>query len=320
MAVYTPVDRATLDAFLAAYELGEVLDFSGIRQGVENTNYRLETTAGRYILTIYEKRVDPADLPFFLGLMDHLAARGVRCPVPVHGRDGAALRLLCGKPAAIVTFLDGRETSTITPAHTGSLGTALADLHGAGEGFSLHRANALSLGGWHDLVRRCRDRADEVEPGLAGLITDELAWLEARWPSDLPKGVIHADLFPDNVFFEGTTVSGLIDFYFACDDLLAYDLAVCVNAWAFDAQDRLEPQLARALVRGYLARRPLSAAEIDAFPLLCRGAALRFLLTRLYDWLHRVDGALVRPKDPLEYARKLRHHRALAGPDAYGLG
>jgi homoserine kinase type II len=320
LAVYTPVDRATLAAFLAAYELGEVRSFEGIRQGVENTNYRLETTSGRYILTIYEKRVDPADLPFFLGLLDHLAARGVRCPLPVHGRDGAALRELAGKPAAIVTFLDGSETATITAAHTESLGRALAGLHEAGEGFALHRCNALSLAGWHELARRCRDRADQVEPGLARLIADELAWLEARWPSGLPQGVIHADLFPDNVFFEGTTVTGLIDFYFACDDLLAYDLAICVNAWAFDAADRLEPGLARALVRGYLARRRLSPAEIAAFPMLCRGAALRFLLTRLYDWLNRVDGALVRPKDPLEYARKLRHHQTLGDPEAYGLG
>jgi homoserine kinase type II len=319
MAVYTEIGREQLAAFLDAYGIGRCRHLTGIAEGVENSNYLLETETGRYILTIYEKRVDPRDLPFFLGLMDHLAARGVPCPVPIHGRDGASLRRLCGKPAAIVSFLEGRSVRRITPAHCAGLGEALAGLHLAGDGFALFRANALSLAGWRPLAEASRARADTVQAGLAGEIEEELTRLERGWPLDLPRGVIHADLFPDNVFFEDERVTGVIDFYFACVDTLAYDLAVCLNAWCFEADASFNITKARQLLRGYRMRRHLSAAEIRALPILCRGAALRFLLTRLYDWLHQVEGALVRPKDPLEYLKKLRFHQRVRGPEAYGL-
>ncbi|SNB53363.1 homoserine kinase [Arboricoccus pini] len=319
MAVYTPVERSALDAFLAAYDVGTAIDLVPIQEGVENSNYQLVTTFGRFILTIYEKRVDPSDLPFFLGLMLHLAEHGLPCPLPVRGADGTMLRELGGKPAAIVTFLDGRSARRLTSQHCRMVGAALASMHLAGQGFSIRRANALALPGWRELATRCAARADEVAPGLAAEIESEISIMAESWPHDLPAGVIHADLFPDNVFFAGGRVSGLIDFYFACDDLLAYDLAICLNAWCFELDGAFNITKARALVEGYRANRPLNDAELGALPILARGSALRFMLTRLYDWLNQVEGALVKPKDPLEYLKKLRFHRGVQGVTAYGL-
>lgn len=319
MAVYTEVSPGALAAFLADYDLGEPLALVGIEEGVENSNFRLETTLGRFILTIYERRVDPADLPYFLGLMLHLAEHGLPCPLPVRARDGGLLRRLAGKPAAIVSWLEGRSLRRIEPRHCEAVGGALAALHLAGRGFPLHRANALGPAGWRRLAASTAERAHEVREGLGELVAAELAALERAWPHDLPSGVIHADLFPDNVFFEDERVSGLIDFYFACDDLLAYDLAICLNAWCFENDGACNVTKARALLTGYRARRPLEPGEIAALPVLARGAALRFLLTRLYDWLNQVPGALVRPKDPLEYLGRLRFHRSVGGPAAYGI-
>lgn len=320
MAVYTDVDDDALAAFLADYDLGEMLSLKGIAEGVENSNFLMETTRGRFILTLFEKRVAEADLPFFIGLMDHLALSGLSCPTPIHARDGKALRRLAGRPAVIVSFLTGMWPRKPNVAQCASVGTALAGLHLAGAGFAIGRENALSLPGWRRLAEDCRARADDVRPGLGAEIARELAFLEENWPAALPRGVIHADLFPDNVFFIGDDVSGLIDFYFACDDFYAYDLAICLNAWCFEPDGAFNATKARALSRNYAAVRPLSAAETAALPLLCRGAALRFLLTRLYDWLNQVPGALVRPKDPLEYLSKLRFHRTAEGPGTYGIG
>jgi homoserine kinase type II len=319
MAVYTAIDRPSLEAFLAAYDIGRPLAFDGITEGVENSNYLLVTDAGHYILTLYEKRVTPGDLPFFLGLMDHLAHRGVPCPTPVHGRDGAALRHLCGRPAALVSFLEGGSARRIRLEHCSALGGALARLHLAGADFAMQRDNALSLGGWRTLFEACRARADQVLPGLEAELEDELRTLEQAWPGSLPRGVIHADLFPDNVFFDGPRVSGIIDFYFACTDLVAYDLAICLNAWCFEPDGAFNITKARQMLAAYRSLRPFTARELEALPLLSRGAALRFLLTRLYDWHNQIEGALVRPKDPLEYLHKLRFHRGLKGPGAYGL-
>lgn len=326
MAVYTHIDETSLHAFLREYDLGDLLAHDGIEQGVENSNYWLQTDLGRFILTIYEKRVDPADLPFFLGLMQHLAQHGLPCPQPVQGRDGAILREAAGKPASIVTFLAGHSVRRPSADHARAAGEALASLHLAAGGFTIRRANALSVAGWRDLTQRTAARADEVEAGLAGEIAAEFTRLEAVWPHGLPAGVIHADLFPDNVFFADgqaigapARVSGVIDFYFACNDLLAYDLAICLNAWCFERDGSLNVTKARALTQGYTARRPLSAAEVAALPLLARGSALRFLLTRLYDWLNRVPGARVQPHDPREYLKKLRFHRSIESAAAYGL-
>jgi homoserine kinase type II len=319
MAVYTDVPDDELRTFVADYDLGEVDSCKGIAEGVENSNYLLRTARGTYILTLYERRVAPADLPFFLALMEHLARSGIACPTPLHGRDGAALRRLCGRPAVIVTFLDGMWPRRIQPFHCAALGGALARLHRAGQGFVLKRQNDLSVAGWRALYEACRARAHEVRPGLAEELGAELDALEAAWPPHLPEGVIHADLFPDNVFFRGDEVSGVIDFYFACTDFLAYDIAVCLNAWCFEPDGSFNVTKARLMLASYRAVRPLAAEEFAALPLLARGSALRFLLTRLYDLLNHPPGALVRPKDPLEYLQKLRFHRGVARPGEYGL-
>ena len=319
MAVYTDFSDEEFAAFMAAYDLGAVLSVKGIAEGVENSNYLLSTERGQFILTLYEKRVDPADLPFFLGLMEHLAGRGISCPQPVRDRRGNSLNRLANRPAALVTFLTGMWVRRPKPEHCGQVGGALAGLHLAGEGFALRRPNALSVGGWRPLYEQCGGRADEVAPGLGAEIEHELGYLEANWPSRLPEGIIHADLFPDNVFVHGGKLSGLIDFYFACNDMLAYDVAICINAWCFEADGSLNVTKARMLLAGYGQVRKFSEAEIAALPLLARGSALRFLLTRLYDWLTVPEGALVVPKDPLEYYRRLRFHRSVTDASAYGL-
>jgi homoserine kinase type II len=319
MAVYTEVSDEDLEAFVAQYELGDVVAYKGIAEGVENSNYLLQTERGTYILTIYEKRVARDDLPFFLGLMDHLAAQGFVCPVPIHGKDGKALRELCGRPAAVVSFLKGMWPRRIAPRHCALLGDAMARLHLAGLTFKMRRRNALGVHGWHPLYDACKDRAHEVRPGLSVELGAELDFLEANWPKSLPEGVIHADLFPDNIFFLGNELSGVIDFYFACTDFLIYDLAICLNAWCFENDGSFNVTKARLMLSNYRKRRPLSTEEMSALPVLARGSALRFLLTRLYDWLNHPAGAFVKPKDPIEYLQKLRFHQGIVRPAAYGL-
>ena len=319
MAVYTDIAENDLAAFLDDYSIGGLLSYKGIAEGVENSNFLMHTDTGSYILTLYEKRVNPDDLPFFLGLMDHLAARGISCPLPVHRKDGKIIGQLAGRPAAIVTFLEGMWMRRPTVAHCRAVGAALAAMHLAGDGFAIERANALSVHGWRPLWEAAKPRADSIEPGLAAEVEADLQDLEKHWPSALPSGVCHADLFPDNVFFLGDRLSGLIDFYFACNDLFAYDLSVCLNAWCFEKDNAFNLTKGSALLAGYQSVRPLSDAEANALPLLARGSALRFMLTRLYDWLNTPAGALVVKKDPLEYLRKMRFHRQIASAAEYGL-
>jgi len=321
MAVYTEVSDEELNGFLAEYDIGGLFSCTGIAEGIENSNYLLKTAAGDFILTLYEKRVDPEDLPFFLGLLDHLAARGVPCPTPVKGRDGNALKELSGRPAAVVTFLDGRGLGPrhITPGHCSCLGRAMAEMHLAGMDFAGRRENDLGVGYWRRLFEVCAGRADEIKAGLAETLDRELTDLEGGWPDGLPKGVIHADLFPDNIFFQGPGLSGIIDFYFACSDFFAYDLAICLNAWCFESEKTFNVTKARRMLLAYRKVRDFSASELAALPLLARGAAMRFLLTRLYDRLNKPENARVAPKDPLEYLQKLRFHQGVGGPGAYGL-
>lgn len=319
MAVYTDVSDDELAAFVASYGLGNLLSFKGIAEGVENTNYIVHAERGPFILTLYEKRVARKDLPFFLALMEYLAARGVSCPTPVRDLDGNNLKELAGRPAALVTFLEGFWVRRPTPAHCAAMGRAMAQLHLGGEGFALKRANALGLSGWRPLYEGFADKAGEISPDLGELIERELAALDKDWPEGLPEGVIHADLFPDNVFFIGDKLSGLIDFYFACNDALAYDIAVGLNAWCFEQDLSFNITKGRALLKGYEEVRPLSKAERAAMPTLARGAALRFLLTRAYDWLNTPSNALVSPKNPLEYVRRLRFHQGVRTIEDYGL-
>ncbi|MBB3392460.1 homoserine kinase type II [Rhizobium sp. BK275] len=319
MAVYTDIAEDDLKWFLTEYDVGTLLSYKGIAEGVENSNFLLHTSKAPLILTLYEKRVEKSDLPFFLGLMQHLSAGGLSCPLPLPRKDGALLGTLSGRPAALISFLEGMWLRKPEPKHCREVGKALAQMHVAGEGFALTRPNALSLEGWQTLWDKSEARADEVEFGLQNEIRSDLDFLRAYWPKDLPAGVIHADLFPDNVFFLGDELSGLIDFYFACNDLLAYDVSICLNAWCFEKDGAYNITKGTQMLEGYQSVRPLSGQEIAALPVLSRGSALRFFLTRLYDWLTTPEGAMVTKKDPLEYLRKLRFHRQISSPAEYGL-
>ncbi len=318
MAVYTDVSADDLTEFLSRYDIGELLSYKGIAEGVENSNFLVHTTAGNFILTLYEKRVAERDLPFFLGLMEHLAARGLTCPQPVKNKMGGVLGKIAGRPAAIVTFLDGLWIRKPNAGHCAAVGEALARLHLAAQDFPIRRPNALSVESWRPLYEHAGARGDSVRPGLCDEIVKELDVLEKSWPRNLPAGVIHADLFPDNVFFLSDHLSGLIDFYFACTDTLAFDVAICLNCWCFEPDHSYNVTKGRALLKGYTKIRALSVEERAALPILARGAAMRFLLTRLVDWLAVPDGALVKPKDPLEYFRKLRFHQSVKSVDDYG--
>ncbi|WP_025898166.1 homoserine kinase [Sneathiella glossodoripedis] len=321
MAVYTDISDEELDDLLLQYDLGEVLSCKGIAEGVENSNFLLHMEAGFYILTLYEKRVEENDLPFFLGLMEHLAAKNFVSPTPIATKSGQSLTRVAGRPAAIIQFLEGRSIRRITPDHCALLGDTLADLHLAAQDFKLTRNNALDVTSWRNLFNRCKASNAEGQFSTAELkeIESELEFLELHWPQDLPTGVIHADLFPDNIFFLNNAVSGVIDYYFACTDFLAYDLAICMNAWCFETDSSFNITKARKLLNAYQKRREISVQELGALPLLCRGAAMRFYLTRLFDWLNQVDGALVKPKDPSEYLKKIRFHQDVTSVSAYGL-
>ena len=318
MAVYTDVSFEDLEKLLTEYDIGSPRSFKGIAEGVENSNFHLQTERGGYILTLYEKRVSADDLPFFLGLMEHLATRGIDRPQPVRNRAGKNSIVLNGRPAALLTFLDGVSLRKPDVMHCAQAGEALARLHAAGADFKPTRRNALGVAGWKNLAADTRANADSVQAGLAALIEATLHEMDG-WPATLPTGIIHADLFPDNVLFIGGKVSGLIDFYFACNDAFAYDIAVMLNAWCFEQDGAYNITKGKSLLSAYRQHRELTVQEIEALPILARGAALRFLLTRLYDWLNPDPSALVRPKDPRDYVKRLRFHRNVRNASEYGL-
>ena len=319
MAVYTEVSDESLKAFVAQYDIGRIHSCKGIAEGVENSNYHLQTNQGSYILTLYEKRVNPEDLPFFLGLMDYLAENQFPCPIPIHGIDGEVLRNLSDKPAALISFLPGLWPKKINPSHCYAVGAAAAKMHIAAEGFSLTRENRLNKTAWKELFCELENQTDLIKVGLADTIKEELEFLDKNWPKNLPLCIIHADLFPDNVFFLQNKLSGIIDFYFACNESFAYELAICLNAWCFETNGRFNTTKASYLVQGYRSIRPLNTNEINALPTLTRGSSLRFLLTRLFDILNQSEGALVNPKDPIEYLRKLQFHQNISKVEAYGI-
>ena len=318
MAVYTEVSFEELERLLEQYDIGLPLSFKGIAEGIENSNFYLQTDRGAFILTLYEKRVAAEDLPFFLGLMEHLAGRGVHCPLPVKTRDGRSLVSLNRRNAAIVTFLTGIALRRPDAAHCAAGAAALAGLHKAGDGFALSRANALGPPGWRPLAEAIHG-ADTIEDGLTALINGSLEEIVSGWPVDLPAGVIHADYFPDNMLFVGDRVGGVIDFYFACNDFYVYDLATMLNSWCFELDGSYNITKGQSVINAYRQGRPLSEAEIAGLPVLMRGAALRFLLTRTFDWLNPDPNALVRPKDPREYSKKLRFHNKVKHAREYGL-
>jgi homoserine kinase type II len=325
MAVYTQLTNETIASLLSeTYGLGELVFAVGIAEGVENTNYLCVVrdargTETKVILTLYEKRVGAHELPFFLGLMQYLSAQGFACPLPIARADGALFGEVAGRQAAMVTFLNGKSRSLPKNPHVASLGEAVARLHQASAGCILTRENALTLQGWQRLYGAMEGQLNQLYDGLDALVRSELEFLQQHWPHGLPQGIIHADIFPDNVFFEGDDVSGIIDFYFACNDAYAYELAIVVNAWCFEHRSEFNRTKSQLFLQRYQALRPLSAQEKQAFPVLCRGAALRFLLTRAYDALNQQAGALVRVKDPLEYMHKLQFHRRTVDASEYGL-
>ena len=320
MAVYTDISEDQLRAFLAPYGVGDLLSYRGIAEGVENSNFAVHTRGRQFILTLYEKRVNRADLPFFLGLMDHLATKGLSCPLPVRRADDGMLGELAGRPAAMVTFLEGIWMRRPRPVHCAGVGAGMARMHLAGADFAMRRRNGLTLEDWRPLWGQCRDAHPAMETALVGEVEALLARLERDWPRGLPQGTIHADLFPDNVFFLDDRLSGIIDFYFACTDALAYDVAVALNAWCFERDHSFNVTKGRALLDAYTAVRPLTSAEVAALPILAAGAALRFMLTRLYDWVTTPEGSLVVKKDPHEYMRKMRFHQTVGSATEYGLG
>lgn len=319
MAVYTEIDDDALVDFMSAYDVGEVLSCKGIAEGIENSNFLVTTTSSPFILTLYEKRVEKADLPFFLGFMDHLAGKGIPCPVPVKTQAGVSLRELSDRPAALITFLAGMWPKRPTADHCAGVGEGLAQFHLAGEDFGGTRANTLGMTSWRDLLVSCHEDADSVKAGLKDRLNTVLDTLENEWPTDLPRGLIHADLFPDNVFFRHGHLSGIIDFYFACEDAYAYDIGICLNAWCFEPDGSFNITKARRLLAGYQRVRPLSDDEINSLPILAQGSAMRFLLTRLYDWVNTPADAFVTPKNPNEYIQKLEFHLSVKGPQSYGL-
>lgn len=324
MAVYTHVPAEEMAEFLTRYDTGPLVSAKGIAEGVENSNYLVETRrrdgAGseRFILTLYEKRVNEADLPFFMDLLDHLGARGCRVPRFIADREGRKLQQLGGRPACLIEFLSGISVTEPTPEQARAAGRALGEMHLAARGFAGERPNSLSLPEWHALADACGDGFDGIAPGLRARVTQELAFLDSRWPGALERSVIHADLFPDNVLMQGNEVTGLIDFYFSCTDLRAYDVAVTHGAWCFSADGtRYFADRGHALLSGYEDAHGLSVAERDAFLILCRGAALRFLLTRAYDWINTPPDALVTRKDPLAYLRRLDFYSAARSADLF---
>ncbi|MBL1421013.1 MAG: homoserine kinase [Alphaproteobacteria bacterium] len=323
MAVYTDVSDDALEEFLRLYNVGQLLWCKGIAEGVENTNYILATDKGQFILTLYEARVEENELPFFLGLMNHLAENGLETARPILQNDGLLFSRLCGKPAALIEFLDGMAIKAPSPQNLFQLGVASAQFHLKAESFKIKRKNGLSLKDWQPLLKSCGDDIDKVAPevdgGLQKFLSVELDFLKKSWPKKLPNGVIHADLFPDNVFFMHGELSGIIDFYFACNEVYAYELAIVINAWCFEKNGELNLTKSRAFFRGYQSVRKLEQAELDAIPTLCRGAAIRFLLTRLYDWINVPEDALVIPKKPDEYIRNLRFHQKIGDYKEYGI-
>ena len=320
MAVYTQISQSDVETLLSNYPIGTLKDFTAITAGIQNSNFFVNTDQGRFVLTIYENSVSEKDLPFFLNLMEHFASRNIPCPLPIKNKSGGNISHILGKPCAIVSFVKGHELKEYSIEHIAELGTNIAKMHLAGIDFPMKRPNEIGIEGWRKKFESVKARASEVSPGLAEELSKMREWLNARWPENLPSGVIHGDIFPDNVLFASDgKIAGIIDFYFACNDILAYDFAICMNAWCFDNNRNFNPEKAKALITSYTGIRPFSKDELEALPVLATGAAMRFLLTRLYSLQNQVEGAIVGTKDPLEYLHKLRFHSEVKSYEEYFL-
>ncbi len=307
MAVYTQVGAEQVTALLNQYDAGELITFKGIAEGVENSNYFVETTTSRFILTLYESRVNPDDLPFFFAMLDHLHRAGCKVPRFITDHEGRWLQQVCGRPACLIEFLSGVSVSTPTAAQAKATGAALGEMHSALATFDGVRPNALGIDAWASFAAKCSEAEYEsIVSGLASRIADECAFLEQHWPRHLPHAAIHADLFPDNVLMLGDSVSGLIDFYFACTDIRAYDIAVTHSAWSFSGDgSHYDAAVGSAILQGYNDIHGIDNDTRAALPILMRGACLRFLLTRCYDLINTPASAIVTRKDPLAFLRRL---------------
>ena len=323
MAVYTDLKKEEIITFLSLYNIGNLVSFSGITEGIENSNYHLKTTNGDFILTLFEKRTDKNDLPFFINIMMYLNDRKFKCPKPIVDNKGNYLQILLGKPAVIVDFLEGKSKTKLTVQDNFAVGSTMAKMHLCSHKFNMKRINSLSISGWEELLYKCdtsisKTILNEIEPSIIEEIKHSLDFCKNNWPKNLPVGFIHADMFPDNVFFKDNKISGVIDFYFSCTDILVYDLAIAVNAWCFDNDKIFNENKFKSLIDGYQSIKELSKEELFYLPLLSQAAALRFLLTRIYDWAHTPKNADVIPKNPKEYIQKMRFHKTISNNKNYG--
>ena len=320
MAVYTKVSLSEAQQALSVYNISDITACDEIASGVENSNFFITTNDKKFVMTLYEKRVNEADIPYFLALMQHLHGKGFPCPQPIADKNGIALQRINDRAAALFSFLPGQSLTPdeVLPHHCAAVASKLAELHLATEDFALVRENSLSHGGWMELSDQAAMGADQVRPGLAQRLNMEINYIRTYWNHDIPRGTCHADLFPDNIFFDGDNLCGVIDFYFACTDALAYDLAIAMNAWCF-LRGQFLAEHCKAFLQAYNKVRKLSDTEQQALPLLARGAALRFLLTRLVDWVNHDEAVLVIPHDPMDFYSILSFHQDINDCGEYGL-
>ena len=312
MAVYTKLEKEEINNILLDYKIGELKNFEGIKEGIENTNYFIETEKGKFILTIYERRVSDTDLPFFSNLMVELSKNGFICPKPLSNKNNKYISEIKNKKFMIVSFLDGKSKNNLTPLECKIVGGQIARLHQITKNFKFIRKNDLSVRSWRGIFSQVKDKCNRIHPELPKLIEANLISIEKEWPKNLPSGIIHADLFSDNIFFKNNKFSGFIDFYFSCNDFYAFEIAICFNALCFDGVKQnlsFNVTKAKKLMEGYNEVRKISKEEKIAIKVLSQGAALRFLLTRVFDYLNTVDDAVVKIKDPEEYLKRLEFHK-----------
>ena len=318
MAVYTHVNKEELILFLKGYQLGQLKSFEEISEGVENTNYKLITEKGAYILTLYEDRVKKEDIPFFLDFMFHLSSNKINCPLPIRNKESKLISELNSKPASILSFLNGTSSKKITVEQTFEVGSVLAKIHLTGKKINIKRKNPMSINNFEELIINSAETANTISSDLNIDISNEFNRIKKNWPKDLPSGIIHADLFPDNVLFEKNNISGVIDFCFSCIDFFSYDLGICINAWCF-TEEGFDLSLSENLLKGYQSIRKLEVSEIENLPILCSASSLRFLLTRLNDWKSEKKNAVVTPKNPKDFIKILKFNKTISSASEYGL-
>ena len=320
MAVYTKLSENNLKDFFSKYNLGKLLKFQGIQEGIENSNYFVKTDSGKFILTVYEKRVEEKDLPFFMGLMKNIFNKNFPSPEPIINKNGNYITEIFGKKAAVVSFLEGASKKNLTPDNCHEVGIYTAKLHMITKNLNIKRTNRLSVNSWRLIYRKIQRDCSKIYPDLTKIIERNLEVIEDQWPKNIPRGIIHADLFPDNIFFKGSKLTGIIDFYFSCYDFYALEIAICLNALCFEGKNEnlsFNVTKAKKFIDGYSSIRKLTEEEKESLKILCHGAAMRFLLTRVFDYLNLTEDALVKIKDPVEYLKRLEFHNSVKNYQDY---